>query len=399
MTEKLYTEADVRKAIAFGNSWKSHTKEECDNFLSTLTPQSAPVQPVDPENHPDFSKFEEDHLGVVSMPAEPQPPSDAATRPEPWCCYVDPATTQSCRQRAIIQIEHAPWGPCDNTQSCGKHVPMLLPDECVEVWVTPIEKSQQPGELPMRIAEEVRKLIKIILPDMPSELRMPIKHHIAAIIQPHLTPVQGDILQKLHDEAWMHAACLTIAETGQKWGESVKPSAAMQAVYDLYHKTPVQGEPVAWMVHIKSTGFKYVKTTSDIPAAIKATDVEMMPLYLAHPVSPDIAKLTAERDNADRANQQNEERLTEEIEKLTAERDGLKRNNATLKQGMEVLAKERDAAREELKGLTELVELSREVYNEIDGDDTTEEMRELVIRWGKALDSTTPPQPSDQPAT
>jgi hypothetical protein len=35
------------------------------------------------------------------------------------------------------------------------------------------------------------------------------------------------------DEAWMHAACLTIAETGRKWGESVHPSPAMQAVFKL----------------------------------------------------------------------------------------------------------------------------------------------------------------------
>lgn len=38
------------------------------------------------------------------------------------------------------------------------------------------------------------------------------------------------------DEAWMHAACLTIAETGQKWGESVHPSPAMRAVYSLFQK-------------------------------------------------------------------------------------------------------------------------------------------------------------------
>jgi len=35
------------------------------------------------------------------------------------------------------------------------------------------------------------------------------------------------------DEAWMHAACLTIAETGQKWGGIVHPSPAMEAVYRL----------------------------------------------------------------------------------------------------------------------------------------------------------------------
>lgn len=36
-----------------------------------------------------------------------------------------------------------------------------------------------------------------------------------------------------NDEAWMHAACLAIAETGQRWGENVKPSPAMEAVYNL----------------------------------------------------------------------------------------------------------------------------------------------------------------------
>ena len=35
------------------------------------------------------------------------------------------------------------------------------------------------------------------------------------------------------NEAWKHAACLTIAETGQKWGDNVEPSAAMKAVYNL----------------------------------------------------------------------------------------------------------------------------------------------------------------------
>ncbi len=40
------------------------------------------------------------------------------------------------------------------------------------------------------------------------------------------------IAQRDH-EAWMHAACLTIAETGSLWGEGVQPSAAMLAVADL----------------------------------------------------------------------------------------------------------------------------------------------------------------------
>lgn len=35
------------------------------------------------------------------------------------------------------------------------------------------------------------------------------------------------------DERWMHAACMTIAETGQKWGKNVKPSPAMEAVFKL----------------------------------------------------------------------------------------------------------------------------------------------------------------------
>lgn len=42
-----------------------------------------------------------------------------------------------------------------------------------------------------------------------------------------------EVKKQRQDEAWMHAACLTIAETGQKWGESVHPSPAMEAVYKL----------------------------------------------------------------------------------------------------------------------------------------------------------------------
>ena len=42
-----------------------------------------------------------------------------------------------------------------------------------------------------------------------------------------------DVKGQRNDEAWMHAACLTIAETGQRWGENVKPSPAMEAVYRL----------------------------------------------------------------------------------------------------------------------------------------------------------------------
>lgn len=39
--------------------------------------------------------------------------------------------------------------------------------------------------------------------------------------------------QQRDNEAWMHAACLTIAETGEKWGTSVTPSPAMLAVWTL----------------------------------------------------------------------------------------------------------------------------------------------------------------------
>ncbi len=42
-----------------------------------------------------------------------------------------------------------------------------------------------------------------------------------------------DVKGQHYDEAWMHAACLTIAETGERWGENVKPSPAMEAVYNL----------------------------------------------------------------------------------------------------------------------------------------------------------------------
>lgn len=45
--------------------------------------------------------------------------------------------------------------------------------------------------------------------------------------------IADEIEQQRNDEAWMHAACLTIAETGQKWGDSVHPSLAMSAVYNL----------------------------------------------------------------------------------------------------------------------------------------------------------------------
>jgi len=42
-----------------------------------------------------------------------------------------------------------------------------------------------------------------------------------------------ELMEQRGDEAWKHAACLTIAETGQKWGDGVTPSLAMQVVYDL----------------------------------------------------------------------------------------------------------------------------------------------------------------------
>jgi hypothetical protein len=45
--------------------------------------------------------------------------------------------------------------------------------------------------------------------------------------------IETELRSQRDDEAWMHAACLTIAETGQKWGENVRPSPAMEAVYRL----------------------------------------------------------------------------------------------------------------------------------------------------------------------
>lgn len=42
-----------------------------------------------------------------------------------------------------------------------------------------------------------------------------------------------ELEDQLKQEIWQHAACLTIAETGEKWGKNVQPSAAMMAVYDL----------------------------------------------------------------------------------------------------------------------------------------------------------------------
>lgn len=45
--------------------------------------------------------------------------------------------------------------------------------------------------------------------------------------------IADELENALNDEAWMHAACLAIAETGQKWGDKVHPSPAMLAVYNL----------------------------------------------------------------------------------------------------------------------------------------------------------------------
>lgn len=44
------------------------------------------------------------------------------------------------------------------------------------------------------------------------------------------------LAEQLGDEQWMHAACLTIAETGQKWGENIHPSPAMVATWELYNE-------------------------------------------------------------------------------------------------------------------------------------------------------------------
>jgi hypothetical protein len=48
-----------------------------------------------------------------------------------------------------------------------------------------------------------------------------------------VTALLYDVKKQRDDESWMHAACLTIAETGQKWGENVRPSLAMEAVYRM----------------------------------------------------------------------------------------------------------------------------------------------------------------------
>jgi hypothetical protein len=54
--------------------------------------------------------------------------------------------------------------------------------------------------------------------------------------QARVAELEGEhakVMQTWNDEAWMHAACLTIAETGEKWGPSVMPSLAMETVYRL----------------------------------------------------------------------------------------------------------------------------------------------------------------------
>ena len=57
--------------------------------------------------------------------------------------------------------------------------------------------------------------------------------HLANVLLVCLDADVEALEQELADERWMHAACLTIAETGQKWGDKVQPSLAMQLVYSL----------------------------------------------------------------------------------------------------------------------------------------------------------------------
>ena len=44
---------------------------------------------------------------------------------------------------------------------------------------------------------------------------------------------ENELLKQRMEEEWMHAACLTIAETGMRWGDNIHPSPAMEAVYRL----------------------------------------------------------------------------------------------------------------------------------------------------------------------
>lgn len=66
---------------------------------------------------------------------------DTLPRVGSWCCYIDPVTKKSCEAKPVNQIEHAPWGPCDNTQSCPEHTAFLLPDLEIPSRVIPIEKN------------------------------------------------------------------------------------------------------------------------------------------------------------------------------------------------------------------------------------------------------------------
>lgn len=58
---------------------------------------------------------------------------------------------------------------------------------------------------------------------------------LAEVFAEILDSERAEMRQERDDDAWAHAACLTIAETGQKWGPNVTPSLAMQAVHSLYH--------------------------------------------------------------------------------------------------------------------------------------------------------------------
>ena len=58
---------------------------------------------------------------------------------------------------------------------------------------------------------------------------------LADVFAEILDSERAEMRQERDDDAWAHAACLTIAETGQKWGPNVTPSLAMQAVHSPYH--------------------------------------------------------------------------------------------------------------------------------------------------------------------
>lgn len=57
---------------------------------------------------------------------------------------------------------------------------------------------------------------------------------------------EQELREQRDEEAWKHAACLTIAETGQKWGDDVEPSLAMRAVYNLHQSRNT------WMAQTKA---------------------------------------------------------------------------------------------------------------------------------------------------